>query len=249
MKTRKDGYREFRSETQPDTLAKLASKHEPPTLMVACSDSRVSPSVVTKAELGSLFLVRTAGNTVSPSSRGVHTERFSIIYAVSVLKVREIIVMGHSRCGAMGALVNPAETKTPEQKKAAADLEEVTRGLTSHCKPVIDAVRKSKLPKAQLQSEAARINVQLQLSRIAKIPCVKEAVAAKTLNLHGWFFEIETGTMYEADPKSRKFLPVDWEENEQLLATASKALETPIRRTASPESQTDASHASKRTRK
>lgn len=206
MKTRREGFREFRTEMlkhKPEVFPQLAATHKPETLMISCSDSRVSPSVLTKAALGTLFLVRTAGNIVPP--RGCGGERASIEYAVEVLGVREIIVMGHSHCGAMGALVDPSNSSHLK----------TVHGYLKNSASVAKKLAKSELSLAERQTEAARLNARLQLRTIAKMPCVKEALAKEKLRLLAWFFNIEEGQMYEDSLNGDGYHPLT--ENEQHL--------------------------------
>src|SRR4051812_35314951 len=88
-------------------FAKLASKQHPSALFIGCSDSRVDPSIITQAQLGDLFVLRNAGNIVPCHGASNGGEPATIEYAVSVLNVKDIIVCGHSGCGAIHAMLHP----------------------------------------------------------------------------------------------------------------------------------------------
>src|SRR5881227_2975221 len=107
-----DGVRRFREtvfrEQQP-LFERLARRQAPQALFITCSDSRINPNLITQTDPGELFILRNAGNIVPPYGASRGGEEGSIEYAVSVLGVEDIIVCGHSHCGAMSALLDPAK--------------------------------------------------------------------------------------------------------------------------------------------
>jgi carbonic anhydrase len=180
----KAGIRRYRLEIFPGLkprLEKLMKEGQrPEVLVVACSDSRVKLADFTQADPGDIFVVRNAGNVVPPW--GVHPSGVaaSIEYAASVLPIRDIIIAGHTGCGAMDALRRPEELK---------DLSAV-RDWLSYAplpKPCDDA-------KQQLL-ELTRSNVQLQLEHLRGYPCIR--ARGGRIGLHGWIYSIETGEVWE----------------------------------------------------
>ncbi|MEU2435833.1 carbonic anhydrase [Streptomyces rubradiris] len=166
---------------RPEEFAKLAEGQSPQVLFITCSDSRVVPALITGARPGELFELRTAGNIVPPyASEHPTSEAATIEYAVEVLGVRDIVVCGHSHCGAVGALVRgddltavPAVrdwlvSATPRPSGKAED-PEVAEGVQSH--------------------------VLTQLLRLRSYPCVERKVAEGELGLHAWYYEVHTGTV------------------------------------------------------
>ncbi|GGR96003.1 MULTISPECIES: carbonic anhydrase [Streptomyces] len=166
---------------RPEEFAKLAEGQSPQVLFITCSDSRVVPALITGARPGELFELRTAGNIVPPyASEHPTSEAATIEYAVEVLGVRDIVVCGHSHCGAVGALVRgddltavPAVrdwlvSATPRPSGKAED-PEVSEGVQSH--------------------------VLTQLLRLRSYPCVERKLAEGELNLHAWYYEVHTGTV------------------------------------------------------
>ncbi|GEC05917.1 carbonic anhydrase [Streptomyces spinoverrucosus] len=159
-------------------FAHLATNHTPHTLFIGCSDARVVPELITGSEPGDLFVIRTAGNLVPAYNPGVDGVTASIEYAVSALGVSDIVVCGHSACGAMTALAERRDlTGTP----AIAD-------WLRHA----DA-SSARTPATGDVSALVRQNVLVQLANLATHPSVARALACKTVTLHGWAFDIATG--------------------------------------------------------
>ncbi|MEU6389223.1 carbonic anhydrase [Streptomyces sp. NPDC046939] len=166
--------------------ARLATTHQPGTLFIGCSDARVVPELITQSGPGELFVIRTAGNLVpahTPAADGVAA---SIEYAVAVLGVQDIIVCGHSACGAMTALAEGHDlTGAPA---VAAWLRHA------------DASRARALTLSEGEDKVAalvRHNVAAQMTNLATHPSVARALAEGTVRLHGWVFDIPTGTVEE----------------------------------------------------
>lgn len=205
MKRFVQGHRAFIAhmrETDPELFGQLAQGQAPEALVITCSDSRISPSVLMGAELGSLFAVRSAGNIV-PKYRGTPGdeatgEGASVEFAVRHLKVREVIVIGHSQCGAMKGLMSPevaSEMPLVQQWLRHADV--ARQRVHAHYSDLEGS--------AQLCC-AAHENVKLQLEHLRTYPAVREGLAAGTLRLHGWYFDIETGTMFVYDAARELFV-------------------------------------------
>ncbi|MGW8381115.1 carbonic anhydrase [Streptomyces sp. ODS28] len=185
-----------------ETFGRLAEGQAPEALFITCSDSRVVPSVFTGARPGQLFELRTAGNAVPPYGTSEQPlpsgEAATIEYAVCVLGVPDIVVCGHSHCGAVGARV---------------------RGDDLAAVPCVDGWLASQLAEpAELAdhiekdepdvSAAVQRHVRAQLERLRGYPCIAEREAAGQLNLHGWFYAIDTGLVLEHQPHADAFLPV-----------------------------------------
>lgn len=182
-----EGVARFRRDVYPakaDLFAHLAAHHAPSTLFVGCSDARVVPELITGSEPGELFVVRTAGNLVPAYTPGTDGVAASIEYAVAVLGVSDIVVCGHSSCGAMTAL---AERRDLTAAPAVA-------GWLRHA-DAARAVSGGAADGAAASSVDAlvRHNVLAQLANLATHPAVARALAAGTVTLHGWVFDIATG--------------------------------------------------------
>ncbi|WP_026120070.1 carbonic anhydrase [Nocardiopsis potens] len=188
-----EGVSRFRRDVFPERaglFSRLASEHRPGTLSIGCSDARVVPELITQQEPGELFVVRTAGNLVPAHTPGADGIAASIEYAVSVLGVADIVVCGHSACGAMAAL---AEGRDLSGAPAVAD-------WLRHA----DASLARTAPDRRGDVAAlVRENVAVQLDRLATHPSVAGALARGTVRLHGWVFDIGTGSVQEVGAAAR----------------------------------------------
>lgn len=178
---------------------RLSHKQEPEILFITCSDSRIDPNLVTQSSPGELFIVRNIGNMVPPASAAPANKgaAAALEYAVKVLKVPDIIVCGHSNCGAMDALLNPDSIENlPHMKswlKFAAPLRKMVDQVFS------DSTADER------QLIAAQENVLLQLKNLESYPFIADALAEGKLYLHGWYYDIGAGTISSYNPESDKF--------------------------------------------
>ena len=190
------GIVEFREHQLPkyaERFRELALAQSPDTLMVTCSDSRVVPDLLASTDPGDLFTMRNVGNLIPPAtadgiSIGDVSEASAIEYAVLVLKVAHIVVCGHSQCGAMKAVL--ARTPRPD----APNLEK----WLHHASTAAFRLEHEGGLEAALQphDQLSQLNVLVQLEHLMSYPVVRAKVAAGTLHLSGWWFDIATGTMY-----------------------------------------------------
>ncbi len=184
-----EGIARFRREVLPakaGLFARLATSHQPGTLFIGCSDARVVPELVTQTEPGELFVIRTAGNLVPAYAPGTDGIAASIEYAVAVLGVADIVVCGHSGCGAMTAL---AEGHDLRHAPAVAD-------WLRHADAAQARTAAVDRPAGQDRAAAlVRANVAAQLANLATHPAVARALAGDAVRLHGWVFDIATGAV------------------------------------------------------
>lgn len=183
MKQLLEGVRRFRKDVYPASDAHfqgLATGQAPTTLFVTCSDSRVDPSLITQTQPGELFILRNAGNFVPPPGDDDGSAS-AVEYAVDALRVTDIVVCGHSNCGAMGGLMDPE----------ALDPLPVVARWVEHGAPTRDACEHH--PDDQQVSAAIRHNAITQLDNLRQHPCVARAVAEGRLALHAWVYDIGAG--------------------------------------------------------
>ncbi|MFJ8547386.1 carbonic anhydrase [Streptomyces sp. NPDC093586] len=180
-----DGVARFQRDVFPakaELFARLATHHTPHTLFIGCSDARVVPELITGTEPGDLFVVRTAGNLVpayTPEADGITA---SIEYAVAALGVKDIVVCGHSACGAMTALAEGHDLSGAPA---------VATWLRHADASVARTVADGDVP------ALVRQNVLAQLANLATHPSVAKALAQGKLSLHGWVFDIPTGRVQD----------------------------------------------------
>jgi carbonic anhydrase len=195
-----DGVRLFQQQVfgpKEAQFRQLGKGQSPLVLFITCSDSRINPNLLTQTEPGELFILRNAGNIVPPHGAGAGGEEATIEYAVAHLKVRHIVVCGHSGCGAMHGLLAP---------EAVADMPAVARWLT-FAQAVVPQVRTNLAPQEQLR-RAIEQNTLVQLEHLKTHPAVAAALAAGALKLHAWVYGIAAGEVEAHDPASQRFVPL-----------------------------------------
>lgn len=172
---------------------------QPETLFITCSDSRVVPTLITNAAPGELFIVRNVGNVV-PSVDLPGGTAAAIQYAVEVLNVENVIVCGHTQCGALKAILDP---------DSVAHLEYVRRWVKSTIgvKKLIDE-KYAHLPEEQKLTAAIQENVLAQLENLRAYPFLAERLDSGKLHLSGWIFDVGKGVVFDYDPKQGEFLPL-----------------------------------------
>ncbi|MEO3977593.1 carbonic anhydrase [Streptomyces sp. CAU 1734] len=186
-----EGTRRFRENVFParaELFRRLATTHRPATLFIGCSDARVVPELITQQDPGELFVIRTAGNLVPAHAPGTDAVAAGIEYAVAVLGVSDIVICGHSACGAMTALAEHHDlTALPS-----------VAGWLRHADAA--PARTAPAPGESAVDALVRANVHAQLASLATHPSVARALARGTVRLHGWVFDIPTGTVRELTP-------------------------------------------------
>lgn len=176
---------------RPEEFAGLAEGQSPQVLFITCSDSRVVPALITGARPGELFELRTAGNIVPPyASEHPTSEACTIEYAVEVLGVRDIVVCGHSHCGAVGALVRGDDL----------DAVPAVRDWLAHATP-----RPSGTAEDPTVAEGVQSHVLTQLLRLRSYPYIDKKLTDGELTLHAWFYEVHTGAVLAHDPAADAF--------------------------------------------
>ncbi|WP_030239537.1 MULTISPECIES: carbonic anhydrase [unclassified Streptomyces] len=189
MKALLDRARTFRTRIDFDSgeYRKLAEGQYPEALFITCSDSRVIPALITGARPGEIFELRNAGNIVPPYGRpGASGEAATIEYALEVLGVQDIVVCGHSHCGAMGAL------KSGDDLSALPGVDAWLRIARPELTSVLQTA-----PDDPSLPEVSQGNVVNQLAALRSYPMVRQRLDAGRLRLHGWYYEVDTGFVYE----------------------------------------------------
>ena len=199
-----DGVLKFQREVYPNEKAlyrELSISQSPEAMFIGCADSRVVPELLTQQGPGGLFVVRNAGNIIPPYGPEPGGVTASIEYAIQVLGIRDIVVCGHSGCGAMTALMNGVEK--------IQHLPAVAKWL-HYSDPALDAVAAPK----QFADDTARLNavvhenVLVQLENLLTHPTVKSAIDGGHLRLHGWVYDIGSGGVETYDASEQKFRSV-----------------------------------------
>jgi len=189
-----EGYRRFRAETWPQARARFeelaAQGQRPRTMVIACSDSRVDPQMIFSAGPGELFVLRNVANLVPPymPDATFHGTSAAVEFAVRVLHVERIVVMGHALCGGVNALLRGAPPEAQDFVAGWMTIAQKARAVALRCDT----------PEAQQEAcehEAVRISLANQLT----FPWVADAVQAGSLTLHGAHFGVATGRLVLVD--------------------------------------------------
>jgi carbonic anhydrase len=204
MSTLFHGIHKFREKIFPKRriqFEQLAKGQKPSTLFITCSDSRIVPELLTQTEPGELFVLRNAGNLVPPYPAGPCGEAATIEYAVSVLNVEQIVVCGHSHCGAITGLMRPDTLNgLPAVAQWLQFASEVRR-------EILDKVDERQ-PDCDMLMAAIKCNTLVQLAHLRTYPAVVEALNRGALALHAWYYRFETGEVLIYDETTDKFIPV-----------------------------------------
>lgn len=203
------GYRRFRKHGYPlqraryDRLA--AEGQNPKLLIIGCSDSRVDPAQIFDVDPGEIFVVRNVAALVPPFeiSPGLHGVSAALEFAVQVLKVRQIVVMGHGMCGGCrAALTQELRGARPGEGGFIADW----INLLDEARAPIAAMLGTEGQEAERAMELA--GVRVSLNNLRTFPCIREKEASGALKLRGTFFAISDGVLHVLDEKSGEFEPV-----------------------------------------
>jgi len=184
-----------------ELFGKLSSQGQAPkALMISCADSRIVPEQILQAQPGDLFVCRNAGNivpTYATQNGGVSS---TVEYAVAALGVRDIIVCGHSDCGAMKALAYPEGLEKMPNVAAWLRHGAAAEHVVSTCSPHLQG--KDRIKAVSLE------NVIAQLAHLRTHPSVAAALARGEMALHGWFVDIHEGLVLGLDGASGRFVPL-----------------------------------------
>ena len=201
-----EGYSRFRTKVFPmhsKLFAELARGQKPQALFIACSDSRVMPEMVMQCDPGDLFPCRNAGNLVPPPTETASGVAATIEYAIRVLKIPDVVICGHSDCGAMkGMLQHEHLDELPLVKSWLEHAGPSSRWLRELLR---NAVSFSFEQKLKMLTEA---NVIMQMQNLRAHPVVAEGLKAGTLKVHGWMYDIGSGGLESFDSELGVFSAV-----------------------------------------
>lgn len=212
MKKLINGIIEFRkhaTDAQREQFAQLALGQKPDALFICCSDSRVAPNAFASTDPGDLFVIRNVGNIIPPSnsgfSMGDESEIAAFEFATECLSVKDIIICGHSECGAVKAIIEGAEKLPPTQHHLKSWLKYGNASVERHEHSELNNLH---LPEHNQISQA---HVLQQLEHVRSYPLIKKRIEEETITLHAWWFEITTATVYAYSEEEKKFLAIDEE--------------------------------------
>lgn len=192
-------FREEGFNSRRELFAELANGQSPEVLFVTCADSRIDPNLVTRTEPGDLFICRNAGNIVPPHTRHAGGVTASIEYAVAVLGVRDIVICGHTDCGAMKGAMNLG---------AVEELPHV-RDWLDHARAAVEIAELKHQHDSDKLLRVTEENVLLQMQHLRTHPAVAARISTGDIGLHGWVYHIESGEVTCYDEQQKAFLPIE----------------------------------------
>lgn len=195
-----DEFRQSYVRGNQELLEQLSHGQHPRVLFITCSDSRVDPNLITHTDLGELFVIRNAGNIIPPYGAANGGEGGTIEYAINALNIEQIIVCGHSHCGAMKGLLklNKLQKDMPlvyDWLKHA----EATRRLVQENYP--------NLTEEELIETLVAENVLIQIDNLKTYPIIKARLHQGKLKIYAWVYQIEKGEVLAYDAKTHTYLP------------------------------------------
>ncbi|MGL4551229.1 MAG: carbonic anhydrase [Gemmataceae bacterium] len=193
-----------------ELFEELGKGQQPLALFITCADSRISPDLLAQTQPGELFHLRNAGNIVPPYGTVGGGEDATIEFAVKYLQVRDIILCGHAKCGAMYGLLEP---------EGLATLPAVARWI-EHSKEVLPRVKDGS-PEERLR-QTIELNVLAQLEHLRTHPAVQAALDARTLRLQGWVYDFEKGEVAVYDALKGHFVPLVESMRQKMLSDGAR---------------------------
>lgn len=203
-------FRESLTEESRALFAKLALGQKPDALFIACSDSRVVPNLFASTSPGDLFVLRNVGNLIPPVSATTDSSAIAALeFSLFSLNVTDIIVCGHSECGAMQALAK--EEDFPQCSHLSSWLE--------YGKPAIKKVKEGVTLDSALShyNQISQVNVLQQMEHIASYAFVQERLKNKQVRIHGCWYDIAHSDVFWYEATLNRFVLVDKEEAAQIL--------------------------------
>jgi len=199
-----EGYQTFMSGRYPaekNRYRQLAETgQEPHTMVIACCDSRSAPETVFDCGPGEMFVVRNVANLVPPyqPDDNLHATSAALEFAVQSLKIRQIVVMGHGRCGGIKAALDPDATPLSPG--------DFIGHWVRLLKPAAQQIQDSQLlTSGERQIALERISIRNSIANLRTFPCVKILEDRGKLQIHGAWFDISTGELWVMDPKTGDF--------------------------------------------
>jgi carbonic anhydrase len=190
------GFRE-----REELFRRLQHGQEPEACLITCADSRIVPNLITHTEPGELFIVRNVGNIVPCYGTSNNGELAAVEYAIVALGIQDLIVCGHTACGAMHALVTAfqrsADNRTP-----------LVSNWLRHADATTEIVREhyQHLQGQALINAAAEENVLVQLEHLRTLPVIASRISSGRVRLHGWMYKIDSGEVFNYESSCGQFV-------------------------------------------
>lgn len=204
-------FRKNLTEENRSLFAQLALGQKPDALFIACSDSRVVPNLFASTNPGDLFVLRNIGNLVPPNSNSLQdtSALAAIEFSVFSLNVSNIIICGHSECGAMQTLADGTDHLCCPHLKSWLE----------YGKESVNKVKNGFVINSNLSehNQISQVNVLQQMEHIMSYPFIRERLEKKQIKVHGWWFDIAHADVYCYEQELNQFVLIDEKESELIL--------------------------------
>ena len=211
-----DKFRETYVDTHKELLAQLSHGQAPRVLFITCSDSRVAPNLITDTDVGELFVIRNAGNIIPPYGAANGGEGGTIEYAISALNIEQIVICGHSNCGAMKGLLklNKLQKDMPLVYDWLRHAES-TRRMVQETYPHYEG--------DDLIEVLVAENVLIQIDNLKTYPVIRSRLHQGRLKIYAWIYNVETGKVLAYDARTHTYIPPEGQLLEEDDTTRSYA--------------------------
>jgi carbonic anhydrase len=192
----KIGFRE-----REELFGRLKHGQTPEACLITCADSRIVPNLITNSEPGELFIVRNVGNLIPCYGTSNNGELAAVEYAIVELGIQDLIVCGHTGCGAMQALVSTPLTPTISRTPLVSH-------WLRHADATLEIIREhyKHLEGSALANAAAEENVLVQLEHLRTLPSVASRISSGRVRLHGWMYKIDSGEVFYYESEIGQFV-------------------------------------------
>ncbi len=190
------GFRE-----REELFGRLKHGQKPEACLITCADSRIVPNLITNSEPGELFIVRNVGNLIPCYGTSNNGEMAAFEYAIVELGIQDLIVCGHTGCGAMQALVSTPLTPTISRTPLVSH-------WLHHADATLEIIREhyKHLEGSALANAAAEENVLVQLEHLRTLPSVASRISSGRVRLHGWMYKIDSGEVFYYESEIGQFV-------------------------------------------
>lgn len=204
-KLQKNGYSQFMKhyfQENKELFASLSKSQKPETMILTCSDSRIDPALLLDAHPGELFIIRNIGNVAPPYMPSRGSTQAAIEYAVNILHIKRIVILGHSNCGACAHMYH-------EYKDNEVKLTHVEEWLNY----IVPAKSASMLevhanPKKNIFELTEKHNIIISLQRLMEYPYIQSDLINNKIELEGWWYDIGSGGVELYNFNTRHFDPL-----------------------------------------
>ncbi|MGE0628942.1 MAG: carbonic anhydrase [Hyphomicrobiaceae bacterium] len=202
-----EGYRRFRQDrfaNEAERYRSLAREQHPRTMVIGCADSRVDPATIFAAAPGELFVARNVAALVPPCEQtgSFHGTSAALEFAVDILQVENVIILGHGMCGGVAAALSGTQ-----ERPVGRFIQPWVELLSDVRDQVVESIAPDQPAARQIALE--HLGVQKSLANLKTFPFVAERIAAGTLVLHGAWFSIAQGELHWLDTATDQFVPID----------------------------------------